>query len=314
MNLYQYAGPMALGTRLRRLGDLLLQDARRIYELYGVEIDPRWFPVFYMLTIRERAGITELAESIGQTHPAVSQVVKAMIKAGLVLSAKSEQDARVNAVALTETGRAAAEALQLQCADVNRAVVDLFSTLDSPFWSDLGEIEQALGDRCLFDRVQEVRRHREQSAVTIVDYEPRYRRAFAELSIAWIQQHFELEDADKRAIDDPEGYIIQRGGYIAVALRDSSPVGVCALLRMDERRMELAKMAVADKAQGLGIGRLLGDHVIARARRMGAQSVYLESNSSLKPALALYRKLGFQRVDGNDSPYARCDVQMELRL
>ena len=42
--------------------------------------------------------------------------------------------------------------------------------------------------------------------------------------------------------------------------------------------------------------------------------MFLESNSVLKPALALYRKLGFVEVHGEASPYDRCNVQMELRF
>ncbi|MEE8062491.1 MAG: GNAT family N-acetyltransferase, partial [Gemmatimonadales bacterium] len=80
---------------------------------------------------------------------------------------------------------------------------------------------------------------------------------------------------------------------------------------MDGDRYELAKMAVSPEAQGKGIGWLLGQAVLDRARELGATTVYLESNTVLEPAIALYRKLGFKRVTGAPSPYARCNIQME---
>nr|MCU0634753.1 GNAT family N-acetyltransferase [Gemmatimonadaceae bacterium] len=55
----------------------------------------------------------------------------------------------------------------------------------------------------------------------------------------------------------------------------------------------------------------LGTATLERARQMGARRVYLESNTRLAPAIALYRKLGFVPVVGPPSPYARCDIQME---
>jgi hypothetical protein len=54
--------------------------------------------------------------------------------------------------------------------------------------------------------------------------------------------------------------------------------------------------------------------VIDQARELGADTVYLESNTLLKPAIQLYYKLGFQKVTGRPSPYKRSNIQMELAL
>ena len=45
-----------------------------------------------------------------------------------------------------------------------------------------------------------------------------------------------------------------------------------------------------------------------------ATRLYLESNTSLVPAISLYRKLWFREVTGGASPYARCDIRMEKAL
>ena len=73
-------------------------------------------------------------------------------------------------------------------------------------------------------------------------------------------------------------------------------------------------MAVSPKAQGNQIGYKIGLATIEKARELGAKKIFLETNSSLKPALGLYKKLGFTNACGQDSPYSRCDVQMELEL
>ncbi len=125
-----------------------------------------------------------------------------------------------------------------------------------------------------------------------------------------------MEPADYKALDDPEGYILNNGGHILVALYKEEPVGVCALLKMDDPvyDYELAKMAVDPKAQGKNIGRLLGEAAIAKARELGGRRIYLESNTLLKPAISLYHKLGFKKVAGRITPYERCNIQMELDL
>ena len=52
-----------------------------------------------------------------------------------------------------------------------------------------------------------------------------------------------------------------------------------------------------------------------RAAAAGAPRLYLETNSGLAPALALYRGFGFRQITpAEPSPYARADVCMELIL
>ena len=125
-----------------------------------------------------------------------------------------------------------------------------------------------------------------------------------------------MEAADHKALDKPEKNIIDKGGYILVALYNNEPVGVCALMKMDDPvyEYELAKMAVSPKAQGKNIGWLLGQAAIAKARSLGAKKLYLESNTILQPAINLYHKLGFQKVIGHATPYERCNIQMELAI
>ena len=152
------------------------------------------------------------------------------------------------------------------------------------------------------------------SDVRIVDYEPRHRDAFRALNLAWIEQYFVVEDADRAVLDDPERGILAAGGHILMAERDGRCVGCCALIREEDDMFELAKMAVAPEAQGQGIGVLLGRAAIERARREGASRVELVTNSSLAPAIHVYEKLGFVHVPVGGSEYARADVRMVLEL
>jgi len=154
------------------------------------------------------------------------------------------------------------------------------------------------------------------TAIKIVNYQPKYHAAFRDLNKAWIETYFKLEPADLKALDHPYDNILQPGGVIVVALYKDEPVGVCALIKLNDHAydFELAKMAVDPAAQGKGIGYLLGEAVIEKARELKAKSVFLESHTSLKPALNLYYKLGFKEVHGIVTPYERSNIQMELIL
>lgn len=148
----------------------------------------------------------------------------------------------------------------------------------------------------------------------IVDFAPAYAEAFRRLNEAWIVKHFTLEAKDREVLEDPQGKIIDKGGRIFMALQDGEPVGCVALQAMADGGYEVAKMTVSETMRGTGLGRLLMQRCIDEGRALGATRLYLETNSSLGPALGLYRAMGFRDLAPSDTPYARCDTWMELRL
>ncbi|MBS9464206.1 GNAT family N-acetyltransferase [Flagellimonas sp. 389] len=150
----------------------------------------------------------------------------------------------------------------------------------------------------------------------IVPYTEEYKDAFKALNIAWIEKYFKIEEMDRISLNHPKEYILDKGGYIAFVLVKDKPVGVCALIPCNREGFdfELAKMGVSPEAQGKGIGKLLAQHIIEKAKALGAKKIFLESNRVLQPAIHLYRKLGFVEIKGAVSPYERSDIQMELVL
>jgi ribosomal protein S18 acetylase RimI-like enzyme len=149
----------------------------------------------------------------------------------------------------------------------------------------------------------------------IVDFHEGLAPAFKALNVAWIGRYFVLEPKDLEVLDDPAGKVIAPGGHILMAVEAGAPIGCVALIAMKDGGFEVAKMAVTEAHKGRGLGRELMAACIERARSAGVKRLYLETNSSLAPALGLYRRFGFQEVrPAEPSPYARADVMMELRL
>ncbi|MFK7809691.1 MAG: GNAT family N-acetyltransferase [Saprospiraceae bacterium] len=152
--------------------------------------------------------------------------------------------------------------------------------------------------------------------VKIVAYETIYADAFREINEEWINKYFKMEETDRKALYSPEEYILKNGGAILIALENEEPVGVCALMKMEDSKydFELAKMGVRPDNQGKGIGKRLGKAILDAAKSRGANSICLETNTVLKAAIVLYQKLGFTKVIGNPTPYERCNYQMELHF
>ncbi|CAH0247464.1 helix-turn-helix domain-containing GNAT family N-acetyltransferase [Chryseobacterium sp. Bi04] len=316
MNLFKKTGKIALGSRLRFMASNMTEEAAKIYELYDVDFSPKWFPVFFVLSEDGSRTITEIAGEIGHSQPSVTKIIKEMAAAGLVQDNLTSQDKRRNVVGLTEKGIELSSKIKIQCADIDEAIDGIISEATHNLWEALAEWEFLLAQKSLLKRVQEQKKIRESKEVQIVEYEPKYQTVFKALNEEWISSYFNMEDADYRALDNPEEYILHKGGKIMVALYHNEPLGVCALIKMDDPDydFELAKMAVSPKAQGKNMGWLLGCAMINAARESGASKLYLESNTLLKPAISLYYKLGFQKITGRSTPYQRCNIQMELNL
>src|SRR6218665_3552402 len=295
MNIFERTGKMALGSRLRLLTSRFTDDATKTYE----------------------KTITEIAKEIGHSQPSVTKIIKEMTKAGLVNDKLKSDDKRRNVVGLTEEGKILAEKmLQEQCVDIDLAVESLLNEATYNLWEAVAEWEFLLEQKSLLKRVQEQKRLRESKDVEIVEYEPKYQSSFRNLNVEWISNYFEMEETDYKSLDNPQEYILDKGGKILVALYKDEPLGVCALIKMNDKDydFEMAKMAVSPKAQGKNIGWLLGQAIINSAKELGASKLYLESNTILKPAINLYYKLGFVKISGRPTPYQRANIQMELDL
>jgi len=138
--------------------------------------------------------------------------------------------------------------------------------------------------------------------------------AFVRLNEQWITEHFTLEEADRTLAADPYR-IVREGGHILSLAENGTVIGVCALIRESEHRFQLARMAVDPRERGKGYGEALIAAALKKAREVGASSVFLLSNTALTPAIALYRKHGFETLSEGPHPvYARCNIVMELRL
>jgi DNA-binding MarR family transcriptional regulator/predicted GNAT family N-acyltransferase len=316
MSFFDTVGKFAVGSRLRLLTEKITEDATQIYQMYGIDMNPKWFPVFYVLSRGEAMTITAIAKEIGHSHPSVSKIISEMVQKGLVKEKKDKTDGRRNMVSLSPKGKEITGKIEEQYTDVKNAIEAISANTQHDLWKAIAEWEFLLEQKSLLRWVQEQKKERESQKVKIVDYQPAYQQAFKDLNVEWISRYFKMEEADYKALDNPQGYFLDNGGHILVALYEDVPVGVCALIKMNDPvyDYELAKMAVSPTAQGKSIGWLLGSAILEKAKSLGASKIYLESNTILKPAINLYHKLGFEKIVGHPSPYERCNIQMERQL
>jgi len=153
--------------------------------------------------------------------------------------------------------------------------------------------------------------------VTILPFTPDLAPAFDRLNRTWIEHYFTVEPFDDLVLTQPEKMIIEPGGEIWFGALDGEIVGVCALLNYAPGVFEFTKLGVDEKARGHGVARALLRFCRDRATEKGADTLKIFTNTSLKPANALYASEGFVEIpltETERSRYKRCDIIYDLSL
>lgn len=153
------------------------------------------------------------------------------------------------------------------------------------------------------------------TGLTIHRYRDDLAQAFHDINAEWIGAMYRIEATDRDVLEHPHERIIAPGGDILfVEAEGLGIVGACALQKTGVDQYELTKMGVRESARGRKAGEFLLHAVIARAKAMGAQRLYLLSNAKSAAAIHLYEKAGFRHDAGImaefGARYERCNVAM----
>ena len=108
---------------------------------------------------------------------------------------------------------------------------------------------------------------------------------------------------EENASHVPPGTIVGVGGYAPLAGTDGD---IC----------ELRKMYLLPAARGYGGGRLIMNRCLAGARADGFTTMYLETVTAMTDAARIYRKYGFEYIDGplGATGHSGCDLFMTRPL
>jgi GNAT superfamily N-acetyltransferase len=112
-------------------------------------------------------------------------------------------------------------------------------------------------------------------------------------------QNFEKEISDLSAqYSEPTGCII-------LCYENDKPIGCVGLRKFAEDVCEMKRLYLRKEAHGKGIGRVLANKIIEKAKELGYKKMQLDTIETMKEAIALYKSMGFKEI----SPYRFNPVQ-----
>ena len=149
-------GYLALGTRLKRLGERLQAQTQVVLAQAELDLPAGHFPVLAALDQLGDLNVGELTETLGVSQPGVTRMLDKLQTEGLVRSAQSEDDRRVRTIELTRSGRQlVSRAKRTVWPRIEAAVADACAGPAETLLPALAALEEALAVKPLSARAGE---------------------------------------------------------------------------------------------------------------------------------------------------------------
>ncbi|PUB34450.1 MarR family protein [Elizabethkingia sp. YR214] len=156
MNVINEAGILAISTRLHRLSEQLRKDGALIYQTFGIDFELKWFPVIFTIYKKEVAGVVEIANEIGYTHPSTINLLKELEKKELIQWEKDKQDERKRLFMLTSTGKELIEKMQPVWELMSKILGDIADN-ENNLLKAIDEAEEKIASQSFYQRALQLK-------------------------------------------------------------------------------------------------------------------------------------------------------------
>lgn len=154
MDLVNELEELALATRLKRLSERLSNDVSKIYKESEVDFEARWFLILTLLAKEKLMSITEIADSLNLSHPAIVQIVSELTKKNLVKASTDKNDGRKRMIALSPAGKKTLAQIEPILASIKEENRKWLDTTKPNLLQILNQLEQALDEQDMYQRVK----------------------------------------------------------------------------------------------------------------------------------------------------------------
>lgn len=140
-------GYLALGTRMKRIGERLQAESLHIAEQAGAGVLSSQYP--FLRAIDEIGPLTlgELAAAVGITQPGATRSVGQLVRLGMLTMDTDTNDKRIRIVSLTAAGRREIELAKREIwPRIEAAVAELCGELNGPLLDQLATVEDGLDE------------------------------------------------------------------------------------------------------------------------------------------------------------------------
>lgn len=138
-------GFLALGSRLKRIGEWLQNDVQRLCKARGIMVPVSLFPMLVAIAKNEEITVGDLALTLGVTQPGVSRSVVQLKKLRLIEITRKPGDQRSKFIRLSMKGRELVSNGEHNLwPAIEKAVAVMCAGLEGPLLRQLSDLEDEL--------------------------------------------------------------------------------------------------------------------------------------------------------------------------
>jgi DNA-binding MarR family transcriptional regulator/GNAT superfamily N-acetyltransferase len=262
--------------------------------------------VLFELAHRESARtpaieVTALRRDLGLDAGYLSRMLARFEADGLITRERVTGDARRQAIALTDLGRAAFRTLDRRsAADVGKLLGRLGEADQRRLLGAMGTIQELLGQPTQRDMIVlrppapgdlgwVVQRHGARYTQEY-GWDQTFEALVARIVADYAERHDPARDADP-------SYPPASPKAAWIAEVDGAPVGCVFCVAKDDTTAQLRLLLVEPDARGMGVGTRLVDECLRFATRAGYKQIMLWTNDVLSSARRIYQRAGFKLVE-----------------
>ncbi len=156
MNVIDQSGILALSTRLQRLSEQLRKDGALIYKEFGIDFEPKWFPVIFTLHHKKILSVVEIANEIGYTHPSTISLLKELEKQKIIISKKDKSDERKRLIELSSKGIELIEKIQPVWKLISTILSEIADN-ENHLLKAIEEVEEKIAAQSFFQRALQMK-------------------------------------------------------------------------------------------------------------------------------------------------------------
>lgn len=156
MNVINESGSLALSTRLQRLSEQLRKDGALVYKEFGIDFEPKWFPVIFTLHHKNILSVVEIANEIGYTHPSTISLLKELERQQMIISKKDKTDERKRLIELAPKGIELIEKMKPVWKIISRVLEEIANN-ENHLLKAINEAEEKIAEQSFLQRVLQLK-------------------------------------------------------------------------------------------------------------------------------------------------------------
>ncbi len=304
---------MGFTARMKRMNEKIASSTVEHYTRMQLEIEPNWHVVFLLLKEKKRLTVTEMASSLGFSHPALIKITQKMKSKGYLERHKDSNDGRKTQLQLSKKGESALAHLEAEWQKIEEILKEL---VPADFLKQLNYLEMAFDERSFRERYD--KRFNSRPSFTIRNARE---SEFKKIGKLMVEVYSSLEGFPKPS-EQPAYYdtLANIGGFtkkpntqLLVAIShegnllgavlyfdDMQYYGSGGTATQEKNASGFRLLAVSPSARGLGVGKALSETCIKKAKSFGNHHLIIHTTDYMKIAWKIYENLGFIRYSDLD--------------